>query len=56
MNLLYIIGNVTESGFETLPFTVLSANKKQNNARKKTAGWKEFVEPFQDGDDTVNYS
>ena len=42
-----ILENVSDSGYETLP---LSHPVKENtkNVRKKTAGWKEFVEPSQD--------
>ena len=42
-----ILENVSDSGYETLP---LSQPVKENtkNVRKKTAGWKEFVEPSQD--------
>ena len=42
-----ILESVVESGFETLP--VIENKPKKEKAKKKvTAGWKEFVEPFQD--------
>ena len=40
-----LLENVSRSGHETLP---IITPKKKKNKKKNTAGWKEFVEPFQD--------
>ena len=44
-----LLNAVSESGKETIPANA-KTNKNNNNSgnAKKTAGWKEFVEPFQD--------
>ena len=41
-----LLKSVNESGFETLP--VHKPSKKTEKDSKSTAGWKEYVEPFQD--------
>jgi hypothetical protein len=43
-----ILENVSESGFETLPVSVNNPNTNNKSMKKKTAGWKDFVEPYQD--------
>ena len=42
-----LLQSLCDSGFETLP---LSTPKKRvpNSKRKVTAGWKQYVEPYQD--------
>ena len=42
---LELLENVSHSGHETIP---LVAPKKKAKVKKKTAGWKEYVEPYQD--------
>ena len=43
-----LLANVNESGFETLPISKPSVNKRKEDTIKSTAGWKDYVEPFQD--------
>ena len=40
-----ILVNISESGHETLPVTV---HKKKVKHQKKTVGWTEYVQPYQD--------
>ena len=42
-----VLKNISDSGFETLPLSKPRGRGK-NNQRKKTAGWIEYVEPYQD--------
>jgi hypothetical protein len=42
-----LLNAVSESGKETIPANA-KTNKNNSGNAKKTAGWKEFVEPFQD--------
>ena len=42
-----MLKNISDSGFETLPISNPQSRGK-NKTRKKTAGWKEYVEPYQD--------
>ena len=42
-----ILEAVSDSGHDTIP-TSKSNQSRNNTKKKKTAGWKEFVEPYQD--------